>query len=652
MCTPIATQAGRPLQVSTPLGTDVFLLTGFTGWEGISQLYQFLLNLLACSDQDIGFDKVLGQPVSVRLAHGAGPVRYFNGIASRVGQGAVGREFTSYWLDLVPKLWLLTNRAQCRIFQRVSVPDILRTVLDGLDVEYQIQGTFHPREYCVQYRETDFNFVSRLMEEEGIYYFFKHTESSHTLVLANTPQSHQAIAGPGTVSFVGSEEVAVEDGRSIFTWSKTQQLRPGRYALGDQHFELPRRRLGAETGIVPDVEAGTDRHPFRLPANGALEIYDYPGDYARRFDGVSRGGGDQSAELQRIFDDNQRTAELRMQQEGVAGLTIGGLGDCPNLVPGYRFMLTGHANANGAYVVTGVGHSARNTAYRSDGDEFAYQCQFSCIPLSLPFRPPPVTARPAIQGTQTAVVVGPAGQEIFTDRYGRVKVQFPWDRNGRYDADSSCWVRVAQFWAGKRWGASFWPRIGQEVVVAFEDGNPDRPVIVGSVYNAEQMPPYLGDAPDRAHRNDPKVSGIKTCSTPGGDGFNELRFDDTKGNEQVFLHAERDMDVRVRNDSRQSVGGGRHVRIGGASQETVGGNYALDAGDEIHIKAGTKVVIEAGSELSLIGPGGFLHIGPGGVTVDGIMVWINSGGPGPACGCGAGPAAADQSVSGYASASE
>jgi type VI secretion system secreted protein VgrG len=417
---------------------------------------------------------------------------------------------------------------------------------------------------------------------------------------------------------------------------------------------------------VESVVAGKVTHKLKLGFSEQLEIYDYPGEYAQRFDGVDKGGGDQSGDLAKIFADNKRTAALRMQQEAVLGLVIEGTGTCRQFTPGYKFTLTRHFNADGPYLLTGVEHVANVTVdYRSgDTTEYRYHNRFTALPLAQPFRPQRRTPKPFVQGTQSAVVVGPPGEEIFTDRYGRVKVQFHWDRQGRYDADSSCWVRVAQVWAGKRWGTSFWPRIGQEVVVAFQEGDPDQPIIVGSVYNADQMPPYLGDGPDAKHPNDNKVSGIKTYSTKGGGGFNELHFNDAKGQEQIFIHAEKDWDIRVEHDERHWVGRdshrivkrdefvqgegdyhrtlkgdhneeikGTHSRqVTGDDQQKVGQKFALDAGAEIHLKAGANLVIEC-PQITLKSGGNFVSITPAGVAIKGVMIMLNSGG---AAGSGAG----------------
>jgi type VI secretion system secreted protein VgrG len=289
-------------------------------------------------------------------------------------------------------------------------------------------------------------------------------------------------------------------------------------------------------------------HAIKLPGSDHREIYDYPGGYSGRFDGIDAGGGERPAELRKLFEDNQRAAAIRMQQEAMAGLQIRGAGNCRQFVSGHKFTLTRHFNADGAYVVTEIEHRVGlGGDYRSgDGVLLNYENRFTCIPLALPFRPARTTPRPRVEGAQTAVVVGPAGEEIFCDKYGRVKVQFPWDRQGKRDADSSCWVRVSTPWAGKGWGGVHVPRIGQEVVVDFLEGDPDRPIIVGSVFNAEQMPPF--PLPDGK-----QVSGFKTNSYPTSGGSNEITFDDTRGKEKITVHAQYDKNVSVDNNLTTTV---------------------------------------------------------------------------------------------------
>ena len=554
---PAYTQAERPLSVTTPLGGDKLLLVGLRGEEGISQLFHFKFKLLAENSEDVAFEKLLGQRTTATIRTHTGESRYFSGIISRISQGQRDQTFTEYRFEVVPQLWFLTRRKQSRIFQYLSVPDILKRVLTGLDVSFEIQGTFHPREYCVQYRESDFDFASRLMEEEGIYYFFKHTAGGHTLILANTPQSHPDIA-PNSVIYEEAEGGNRPEER-IYSWRRTQELRSGKVTLWDHSFELPGKNLEATKSIVETVRAGTVSQKFKVGGNDKLEIYDYPGEYANQFDGVGRGGGDTSGELGKIFEDNQRVAEIRMQEEAAQGLSIRGDSSCPRLTAGYRFTLDRHFNADGVYVLTNIEHRVTLEGdYRSDSADvtLSYDSAFECIPLALPFRPERVTEVPRVFGAQTAVVTGPAGEEIFTDKYGRVKVQFHWDREGKKDGNSSCWVRVASTWAGKQWGAIHIPRIGQEVVIEFIEGDLDHPIVVGSVYNAEQMPPYTLPA-------NKTQSGIKSRSSLQGSpaNFNEIRMEDKKGSEQLFIHAEKNQDIEVENDETHWVGHDRTKSI-------------------------------------------------------------------------------------------
>jgi type VI secretion system secreted protein VgrG len=608
-------QATRQMEVLTPLGPQALLLSGFLGREAISQLFHFDLDLLAENHRDIPFDKLLGQKITVRLALTGGKNRYFNGLVSRLTQGMRDDLFTHYRAEMVPEFWLLTRRGQCRIFQHLSVPEILKKVLQGLNVAYQIQGTFHPRDYCVQYRETDFHFVSRLLEEEGIYYFFKHAADGHQLVLANTPASHPDLPETTRVPF-DPEQGGQRDPGRITEWEKVQELRSGKYTLWDHCFELPHKHLEAEKAAQESVAVGGVTHKLRLPGHDQLEIFDYPGGYAHRGSGIDRGGGERPAHLEKIFEDNQRAVEIRMQREALAGLVARGAGHCRQFVSGHQFTLEGHWSANGPYVLTGVEHAAKVAGDFRSGQELSlgYSNRFTCIPLGLPFRPPPVTPRPRVEGTQTAVVVGPAGpDQIFTDKYGRVKVQFHWDRQGKYDADSSCWVRVSTYWAGKQWGAIHLPRIGHEVIVDFLEGDPDRPIIIGCVYNAEMMPPV--PLPEKR-----KVSGLVTQSNHPGPAprFNLVTYDDANGAEIIQTKAQHNLIVAVGTDHKVTIQGGEDTYVGkdqkyfvggsrdgdvqGNDQRTVGALFRIQA-DKIWLNAKTEVVIDCGDDRLTIRPG-------------------------------------------------
>jgi len=658
----------RYLYLDTPV--EGLLLTGFTGHEAISELFYFDLDLRATNRTNIEFDKLLGQKTGFGLeVSDLGDKRPFHGIATRFTQFARDKEFTHYRMRVEPQFWLLTQRVRSRIFQHISVIDILKKVLDGLDVAFEIQGTFHPRDFCVQYRESDFDFASRLMEEEGIYYFFKFSEEGHTLVLANTPQSHADVPGESKLIY---DEVqgGTRDEERVSAWEKEQDLRSGKYTVWDHSFQLPNKNLEAERTVIESVQAGKVTHKLKIAGNEKLEVYEYPGGYASRFDGIDKSGGDKPADLQKIFDDNKRVAGIRMQQLETPMLEIRGASSYRQMIPGYKFTLDRHFNADGSYVIVSANHEAYEGSFRStDANEVEnhYGNSFTCIPAALPFRPARRTARPFIHGCQTAIVSGPSGEEIFTDKYGRVKVQFHWDREGQGDADSSCWIRVGTNWAGKNWGGISIPRIGQEVIVEFLEGDPDRPIVIGSVYNADMMPSY--ELPAAKIR-----SGLKSRSSPGGGGFNEIRMDDTKNSEQVFINAQYDMDLRVGHDCRDTIGNDLHcitgqdyyeevgrdchiktardyihdigrdvhqtiggkaahlvgescsLKVGGDMIASVGGNMSASVAANLVIKAGANIVLEGGSGITIKGPGGHVTIDASGVTIVGMLVKINSGG--------------------------
>lgn len=597
----VYTQAKRPLAVTTPLGKDALLLVELRGREAISELFNFQFDLLAKNEAGVAFDRLLGQKVCGELLLPDGKSRYFHGIVNRLSQGRRDLTFTHYRADIVPQFWVLTKKVQSRIFQHQTVPEILKKVLAGLDVAWEIRGTFQPRDYCAQYRESDFDFASRLMEEEGIYYFFKHSAGGHTMVVANLPGSHVDVPGEPSAIY---EEIRggnrVED--RISAWEKVQELRSGKLTLWDHCFELPHKHLDASKSIQDSVAVGSVTHKLKVANNDKLEIYDFPGGYAQRFDGVDKSGGDKSGDLQNIFEDNKRTVEIRMQQEALPSLLIEGSSNCRQFVSGHKFRLERHFDADGPYVLTAVEHSASVEAdYRSgEGEQLVYQNRFQCIPFALPFRPRQGTPRPTVLGSQSAVVVGPAGSEIFTDKYGRVKVQFHWDREGKNDADSSCWIRVAQAYAGKGWGSICIPRIGQEVIVDFMEGDPDQPIVTGRVYNADAMPPYPlpgGNA----------ISGLKSNSTPGGGGYNEFILDDTKGKELIRVHGQFDMDSTIEHDLREHVKNNRSrdvkvnetIQIGVDQSITVGSNQSLKVGSNQTFEIGANQTGKVGANKSL-----------------------------------------------------
>jgi type VI secretion system secreted protein VgrG len=641
------TQENRLIAIDTPLGRDVLLLRSFAGHEGISRLFNFTAEFLS-ENHSVNFKDIVGKQVTITLLLPNNGKRYWNGYVSRFT--CLGRDltFSYYRAEIVPWFWFLTRTADCRIFQQKTVPDIIKQVFNFFgfqDFQDRTQATYPQREYVVQYRETAFNFVSRLMEEYGIFYFFEHEQSSHKLIFADKPQVHKNCPGQYKVRFNYSPGTTLLNEDVLQSWGSEEEMRSGKYALTDYNFQTPSTSLMANIQTVAE-----------LGGNTKYELYDYPGIH------INKSEGDM-------------LTKIRMEEEEAIHHELVGSSNVRSFASGYKFSLEGHQrqDMNGDYLLSEVTHSATITRTFSDGGEAGheetYNNQITCIPLDIPFRPQRMTPKPIVQGPQTAVVVGPSGEEIYPDKYGRVKVQFFWDRVGKKDENSSCWIRVSQPWAGKNWGAINIPRIGQEVIVEFLEGDPDRPIITGRVYNADQMPPYA--LPDNMTR-----TTFMSRSTKNGaaSNYNELRFEDKKGSEQIFMNAEKDMDLRVENDMREfigqdrslivtrdqkeKVGGEQDVQIAKDQNESVGGdaslnvtgnqnvqvgqtisvqagqnvqekcgqNYAHEAGMEIHLKAGMNVVIEAGLELTIQASGGFINIGPAGIAIQGTMVLINSGG--------------------------
>jgi type VI secretion system secreted protein VgrG len=655
-------QDHRLIAVDTPLGKDVLLLQELTGTEGISSLFSYELNLLAYENESIVFKDIVGQKVTITLHLPDGTPRYINGYVSRFTQGETDkRSFTHYHAQVVPWLWFLTRQADCRIFQNLAVPDIISQVFNLFefkDFRLSLKNSYPQLEYCVQYRETSFNFVSRLMEEFGIFYYFDHsTQGKHTMVLAD--QSNTLPACPSSPVSYDTQVGGLYDPEAISNWHVGQEVRTGKYTVTDYNFTTPSTSLLANDPTVVDLAAS---HP--------LELFDYPGLHTNK-------------------DQGDTVAKVRMQEEEAGYMVVSAEGNCRGLMSGYSFELKNHyrSDQNMNYVVTEVRHFASaGQSYTTAGTEGGetYSNHLTCIPASVTYRPPRVTPKPFVQGPQPALVVGKANEEIWVDKYGRVIVQFYWDRLGKKNENSSCWIRASQPWAGGNWGAMWIPRIGQEVLVSFLEGDPDRPVITGRVYNANQMPPYT--LPDYQTR-----STFMSRSSKGGgsSNYNELRFEDLKEHEQIFMNAEMDMDLRVEKDSREFIGANRHLivttnqveqvqtdkhlhvkgnhfeavdgnmslNVTGNQMESVTGNkslavtgnqsesvtgnlslavtgqqqdtsmsYAMKTDTTIHLNAGVSAVIEAGVDLTLKVGSNFIDINPAGVFITGTMVFINSGG--------------------------
>ncbi len=537
---PAFQQQQRSISVATPLGKDAFLLEGFSGTEEMSRPSLFEVDLLS-EDHGIAPADIVGKPITVTVSESGSDPRWFHGRVARFSAGnLVAREFRSYRASVVPWFWFLAKRSGCRIFQGKSVVEIAEQLLGELKfADYEtggISGALPKLDYCVQYRESDLSFLSRLFEDAGIFYSIRHEEDKDVLVLGDSKRA-----------YVPCKEDSVPFSPGTFTpnhvsrWEHRYGFVSGAWAHADFNFETPLSKLRSNVNTVVD-----------LPDTDPFEIYDYPGKFA---DG---SGGD-------------ARVRLRMEEEEAGYDVVEGESSCRSFTIGGKFTLASHECANEEnqeYVLVGLRHTARDTSYRESGSgTVTYSNSFRCIPAAVAFRPPRVTPKSVVQGPQTAIVVGPSGEEIHTDKYGRVKVQFHWDREGKNDEKSSCWVRVAQNWAGKNWGVVFHPRIGHEVIVDFLEGDPDRPIIVGRVYNADQTPPYEVPA-------NQTQSGIKSRSSKGGDPetFNELRFEDKKDSELVYLHAQKDQTNVVENDQALNVGHDQKVEIGNDQSISVGNN--------------------------------------------------------------------------------
>ncbi len=584
-------QANRPLKVKIgSVDEDAAIITAFSGRETLSRLYTYTLEIAAPLDAPLKFDAVLGQAATVTIEQQVGLNRFVHGIINRFSQGGRDRRFVRYRAELVPVLWLLTKQIRTRTFQQMTVGDILKEVLGAAhEVRFNLEGTYFPRNYCVQYRESDFDFACRLMEEEGIHFYFTHTQDGQELVVSDNPRGHDPLPDDPILLFLEGNMVLPSDGR-ITRWERMQALRAGGIDLTDYTFEMPTNPLQAMAFPLDTARVGTITHQLGVGGTDKLATVDHPGGYARFRDGVAPGGADRADDLQHVFDENGRVSGVRMDLEQVGVLEIEAASNYNRVTAGHKFTLQDHFDADGDYVVTTVAHVSKCGIDANGAPEgFGYENTFSCIPFDIPFRPERKTPKPYIRGTQTAVVVGSPGEEIEPDKYGRVKVQFHWDRQGKHDLDSSCWVRVAQFWAGKQWGAQFIPRIGHEVVVAFVEGDPDQPIIIGSVYNADNMPPYA--LPDNKTQ-----SGIKSRSSLHGDSqnFNEIKFEDKKGQELVSIHAEKDMSVTVEDNHTLSVGGGKgDPAKNGTSTTTIFGDT------KVNIKKGNfSFDVEAGTSTT------------------------------------------------------
>jgi len=536
-------QANAFLKVTTPFGADTLLLDGLEGIEAISQPFRFTLSMRAASNS-LDPATIVGAAVTVTLKLGSAPARYFNGICSRFLHLGGDREFSAYSAEIVPKLWLLTLSRNRVIWQNKKADDIIKAVLGEFGVTFQskLTGTYKQREYCVQHDETAFDFISRLMEEEGIFYFFTFADGAHTMVLADASSAHVDCTNGAALNFMPAAGLR-DRIDAVQRFEYESRLVPQKYNLGDYDFLQPSTSLAAE-------HAGT-------AGKGAQ--YEYPGGHTVVADGTAR-------------------AKIRVEAQHVQSAVSRGQSYCYALTAGTKFTLSGHPRAalNAAHVLRSVSHSASNEHYSNSFETFA---------ATVPFRPPRVTQRPRVAGSQIATVVGPSGEEIWTDKHGRIKVQFPWDRVGQKNENSSCWVRVSQTWAGQGWGALFIPRIGQEVVISYVDGDPDRPLVTGSVYNAEKTTPITLPA-------NQTQSTIRSRSSKQGTAGNEIRFEDKKDSEEFYFHAQKDMKVEIENSLTTTVKESHETHTLEKGDRTV----EVKTGKEVHKVKGTRELEVTGNE--------------------------------------------------------
>jgi type VI secretion system secreted protein VgrG len=615
-------------------------VTEVTGSEGLSELYAFRIDV--CSDErELDGNALLAKPCVLKM-DSAGGVRYVHGVVRAFERIGDGNDLTYYGIDVVPIHWMMTKRIGCTIYQEhmcsdMTIPGIIKKVLldAGIQADYfrfALQRAYPKREYVVQYRESEYDFIARLMEEEGIFYYFEHQEGRHVMVFGDMPSAHQPVSdglGPDAAEDAATVPYRTRSGllhekEYIYELSEKHEVQIGRTLVDDYDFTRPDKQLRSY------LEAGDKTY---------LSEADYPGNYCDKPTG-------------------QRYAQQRLEahqwQRRVVKLGV----VARSMMSGYKFTLCDHPveKLNQEYLITQVEHYVRQSSAaqenrEGESDKQYYEAKAKAIPATVPYRPRRMTEKPCISGTQTALVVGPKSEEIYTDKYGRVKVQFHWDQAGRHDENSSCWIRVCQAAAGGQYGMMFLPRVGQEVVIGFLEGDPDKPVITGRVYNADNMPPY--DLPAKK-----SCSGIKSNSSKGGGGTNEIVFEDSKDCEKFSLHAQKDFHVRVtkdrieaiEHDDNLAVGNDKLVQIGrdlstqiaGKETREVASTYSLTVSDDAVLTFGKnvaqtvsdtlaitadKIKLEAGSAIELTCGSALVVLkADGTIVIKGSKVLINSGG--------------------------
>ena len=597
-------QTSRLAKITSPLGPDVLLLNQMGGGEELGRLFTYDLQLTSL-DANIDLNQLLGKPMSVGLQLADGGERHFHGIVAQCSQSIDQGQFASYQVTLRPWLWLLSRTSDCRIFQNLSIPQIIKQVFRDLgfsDFEDALSRPYREWEYCVQYRETSFDFVSRLMEQEGIYYFFRHEQDRHVLVLADAYGAHTTVPGYASIPYYPKDEQQRERDH-MHNWHLAQQVQPGSLELNDYDFQRPSASIDVRSAMPRPHTAGD------------YPLYDYPGTYVQSADG-------------------EHYARTRIEALQTLHEQIEFSGNARGLGSGHLFSLTGFSrqDQNREYLIVGIRYNIHQESLESGGGSGSaqYESSLTCIDAQQSFRPLANTYRPIVKGPQTALVVGPKGEEIWTDQYGRVKVHFYWDRHDQSNENSSCWIRVSQSWAGKNWGSMQIPRIGQEVIVSFLEGDPDRPIVTGRVYNAEQTVPY--DLPENATQ-----SGMKSRSSKGGTpaNFNEIRMEDKKGLEQLYIHAERNQDIVVEVDESHSVGHDRNKSIGHDEVVTIGNDRVRAVKHDDMLMVGfsktdaisQSYLIEVGQNLRLVCGKSVLELNASGqINLTGVQINVYSEG--------------------------
>ena len=560
----------QPLRIKTAaFPASDLLLESFACNQALRPRGEISVSLLS-PNSELDVNKILGQTVTIEIELRDDKKRHLHGFVTRFSQTGASTRFHRYQAVVRPWLWFLTRTTDCRIFQNLTVPQIVKAVFDDHPVavhEFKTFREYAVREYCVQYRESDFNFVSRLLEQEGIYYRFDHTDGEHKLILLDSLSAHDPQPdGADDLPFSPAAGQFSPDRDVVTRWAMSRSAQPGRFATRDFDFELP----------TSDLLVSNERQREHDLSDG--ELFDYPGGYKKKPDGTQYLE-DRRDEVQSKFEVFNATSNSRV------------------LRPGFTVRLRNHARAdqNAEYLVTETslqGNSGSNDA--GDGVEPGFSCEFKSLSSAQQFRPPRAAQRPVVSGPQTAMVVGKEGEEIHTDKFGRVRVQFHWDRLGKKNEKSSCMMRVAQVWAGKSFGAMFIPRVGHEVIVDFLEGDPDRPIITGCVYNGDNLPPWA--LPDNATQ-----SGVLTRSSKGGAvaNANMIRFEDKKGSEQLAVHAERNLDTSVEADETHTVGHDRTKTIDNDEKNEIKNNRSKVVGVDETVTIGANRLEKVGADETI-----------------------------------------------------